>query len=157
MKSGFLAAAAAWDTVKGHVGDGRVLEEMNGWVTNTEARVGDTLLDSEMFMDLRDTIEHKASADPLVGPIGSDALLQEERTAGSILTGLDGLLETNRALTQALGDAEDQIKLTIRPDDAPKIIKSAEESDLRVAQSGGHLKEERVTTGEEGTGNRGLL
>ena len=97
------------------------------------------------------------SADLLAGPAGSDVILQEKETADSTLTGLDGLLETSEALTQELGDAEDRTKPTIHPDDVPELIVSAEESDLRFTELDGHLKEEGVTRGEEGIGNRGLV
>jgi hypothetical protein len=158
LRNSFIALMATWDTVKGDVVDGNAFEEMKGWVTNAEERVNDTLLDSEVFEDIRGTlfsIEQEVSADLLAGPAGSDVTLQEKETADSTLTGLDGLLETSEALTQELGDAEDWTKPTIHPDDVPVLILSAEESDLCFTELDGHLKEERVTTGEEGIGNKG--
>ena len=154
----FIALMATCDTAGGDVVDGNAFEEMNGWVTNAKERVNGTLLDSEVFVDTREMLsstEHEVSADLLAGPAGSDVILQEKEIADSTLTGLDGLLETSEALTQELGDAEDRTKPTIHPDDVPELIVSAEESDLRFAESDGHLKEEPVTRGEEGIGNRG--
>jgi hypothetical protein len=156
--SSFIALMATWDTVEGDVVDESAFEEMSGLVTDAKERVDDTLLDSEVFVDKRETLsstEHEVSADLLAGPAGSDVVLKEKETANSTLTGLDGLLETSEALTQELGDAEDRTKPTIHPDDVPELIVSAEESDLRFAESDGHLKEEPVTRGEEGIGNRG--
>ena len=68
---------------------------------------------------------------------------------------MDELSETSEALTQALGDAEDRTTLIIPPDDVLELIMSVEESDLGFAKLDGRSGEERVMTGEEGTGIRG--
>ena len=68
---------------------------------------------------------------------------------------MDELSETSEALTQALGDAEDRTTLIIPPDDVLELIMSVEESDLCFAKLDGRSGEERVMTGEEGTGIRG--
>ena len=138
--------------------DEHVFEEMNGWVANAKERVRDTLLDSEVFVDMRETkflIEHEASLDLSAGPAGFDAVLQGREAAGCTRTGLDELLETSGALTQVLGDAEDRTIPITPPDDVSELIMSVEESDLGFAKLEGRSGEERVMTGEEGTGIRG--
>jgi hypothetical protein len=116
--SSFITLMATWDTVGGDVVDENAFKEMNGWVTDAKERVNGTLLDSEVFVDKRETlssIEHEVSADLLAGPAGSDVILQEKETANSTLTGLDGLLETSEALTKELGDAEDWTSVPPKP------------------------------------------
>ena len=53
------------------------------------------------------------------------------------------------------GDAEDRSIPITPPDDMPELIMSVEESDLCFAKLDGRSGEERVMTGEEGTGIRG--
>jgi hypothetical protein len=115
-----------------------------------------------VFVDLREalreaklSVEHEASGDLSIGPAGYDAVLLGTEVVGSTRTGSDEHLETSEALTQAWGDAE--IRRITSPDDVPEPIMSVEESDPSFANLDGRSGEERVMTGEEGIGIRGLV
>ena len=62
------------------------MDGIEGWVTNTEEEVKNTLLDSEVFMEVRETmlsIEQEVGEDPPTGPAGSDLVLQVTEATSS--------------------------------------------------------------------------
>ena len=138
---------------KGDVADESDFHELEEWVTNTKEEVENTLNESEVFMDVRETMlltEHEVGKDLSTDPAGIDVMLQVGEVANNTQIGLDETLKTCETLTQVVGDAEEQAEPTFYPDDVSELIMSAEESDLCFAKADDHLDEDSVMLG--GTG-----
>ena len=86
LRDQFWRMETTWDTMKGDVVDRYVFDRIEGWVTDTEEEVKNTLLDSEVFMEVRETmlsIEQEVGEDPPTGPAGSDVVLQVTEATSS--------------------------------------------------------------------------
>jgi hypothetical protein len=117
LKDQFCRLENTWETMRGDVTDGNDFDELEEWVANTEEEVKNTLLDSEVFMEVRETMlspEHLAGEDLATGPAGSDVVLQVTEATTNTLTGLDKILETCETLTQVVGDAEEQAEPSVQ-------------------------------------------
>ena len=122
------------------------LYELEEWVANTEEEVENTLNESEVFMEVRETMlltEHEAGEDLYMDPAGIDVVLLVAEAATNTQIGLE-------RLTQVVGDKEEQAEPTFYPDDVSELIMSAEESDLCFTEPDDPLDEDRVMLGEKG-------
>jgi hypothetical protein len=129
--------------MRGDETDGSDFDE---WVVRTEEEVKNALIDSEIFVEVRETsTNHVAGGDLATGPAGPDVILQVTEATTDTLTSLDETLETCRTLTQVGGDAEEQAEPMFYPDDVPELILSVEASDLRFARPDDRLDEDRET------------
>ena len=140
-------------TLKGDVANESDIDELEEWVANTEKEVENTLNESEVFMEVRETMlltEHEVGEDLSTDPAGIDLVLQVAEAATNTQIGLDETLKTCETLTQVVGDAEEQAEPTIYLDDVSELIMYAEESDLCLAEPDDQLDEDRVMLG--GTG-----
>jgi hypothetical protein len=73
--------------MRGDVTDGNDFNELEEWVAKTEEEVKNALLDSEVFMEVRETsTEHVAGGDLATGPAGSDVVLQVTEATTDTLT-----------------------------------------------------------------------